>query len=98
MPTDKPAQFQSKRRKHRRKKKQLLYQEDIREQIVSLMEQADEAIKADNELAQKLTYQARKLQMKTKVKFPSEWKIRFCKHCKIFLHPSKNISNIYGYF
>lgn len=90
MSTDKPAQFQRNRRKPRRKKKQLLSHEDIRVQIISLMEQADETIKTDNDLAQKLAQQARKLQMRTRVKFPSEWKKRFCKHCKNFLYPGKN--------
>ncbi len=90
MSNKKPAQFQMKRRKPRRKKKQILSHEDIREQIVSLMEQANEVIKTDNELAQKLAKQARKIQMRTRVKFPSEWKKRFCKHCKDFLYPGKN--------
>lgn len=90
MATDKPVQFNRGRRKQRRKSKQLLSQEDIREQIVSLLEQADKIIKTDNEQAQKLAAQARKLQMRTRVKFPTEWKSRFCKHCKNFLHPGIN--------
>ena len=61
MATDKPVQFNRGRRKQRRKSKQLLSQEDIREQIVSLLEQADKIIKTDNEQAQKLAAQARKL-------------------------------------
>ncbi|MCE7742553.1 MAG: ribonuclease P [Candidatus Heimdallarchaeota archaeon] len=90
MPTDKPVQFQRNRRKPRRKKTQILSQEDIRDQVISLMEQANETIKTDNDLAQKLAKQARKLQMRTRIKFPSEWKKRFCKHCKSFLYPGKN--------
>jgi len=78
------------KRKPRRKKKQLFSREEIQEQIVSLMQQADDAIKTDNDLAQKLANQARKLQMRTRVKFPPEWKRRFCKHCKYFLYPGKN--------
>lgn len=90
MTTKKPAQSQTRRRKPRRKKTQILSQEDIREQINSLMEQANEVIKTDNNLAQKLAKQARKLQMKTRTKFPSVWKKRFCKHCKTFLYPGIN--------
>ncbi|MHA1202886.1 MAG: ribonuclease P protein component 4 [Candidatus Heimdallarchaeaceae archaeon] len=90
MPTDKPVQFHRNRRKPRRKKNQILSREDIGEQIISLMEQANETIKTDNDLAQKLAKQARKLQMRTRAKFPSEWKKRFCKHCKSFLYPGKN--------
>lgn len=90
MSNTKPAQYQRKRRKTRRKKNQILSQEDIRDQIISLLEQADEVMKTDSELAQKLANQARKIQMKTRVKFPPEWKKRFCKHCKSFLFPGKN--------
>ncbi|TFG10950.1 ribonuclease P [Candidatus Heimdallarchaeota archaeon] len=54
------------------------------------MEQADDAIQTDNDLAQKLANQARRVQMRTRVKFPAEWKRRFCKHCKSFLYPGKN--------
>ena len=90
MPSNKTAHSLKNKRKSRRKKTQMFSRDEIREQIISLMEQADEAIKTDNDLAQKLANQARKLQMRTRIKFPLEWKRRFCKHCKSFLYPGKN--------
>jgi ribonuclease P protein subunit RPR2 len=90
MSSDKPAKSNRKKKKSRRKKTQILSLEDILDEINSLMMQADETFKTDEVLAQKLAKQARKLQMKTRVKFPPQWKKRFCKHCKSFLYPGKN--------
>jgi ribonuclease P protein subunit RPR2 len=90
MSSDSSAHPLKNRRKPRKKKAQLLSREDTIKQIISLMEQADETIRTDNDLAQKLANQARKLQMRTRVQFPAEWKRRFCKHCKSFLYPGKN--------
>jgi ribonuclease P protein subunit RPR2 len=90
MSNKKSATSANTRRKPHRRKKQIFSKEDILNQIHSLMEQADEAIKEDIDIAQKLAKQARRLQMRTRVKFPSKWKKRFCKHCKSFLYPGKN--------
>ncbi|MFW9851729.1 MAG: ribonuclease P protein component 4 [Candidatus Thorarchaeota archaeon] len=82
--------FHSPRKKHRRKKSLMLSGGDIESRIVELLELANETIKHDVEMAQKYALQARKLQMRTRTKFPSEWKKRFCKHCKTFLYPGIN--------
>lgn len=63
---------------------------DILQQIILLLEYADEVILTNEDLAQTYARQARKLQMKARIKFPPEWKKRFCKHCKTFLHPGVN--------
>jgi len=90
MPSDKNKSHSSSKRKHRRKKTLILSGGDIKNRIVGLLELADKTIKHDIEMAQKYALQARKLQMKTRIKFPSEWKKRFCKHCKTFLYPGIN--------
>ena len=91
MSNNRSASLRKNKRKPQRKKKQTLSKEDIIGQIYSLIKQADEAIKEDkDEIAQKLANQARKLQMRTRVKFPTQLKKRFCKHCKSFLYPGIN--------
>lgn len=89
MPSSKNNSY-SPRKKHRRKKSLMVSGGDIKDRIVELLELADKTIKHDVEMAQKYASQARKLQMKTRIKFPSEWKKRFCKHCKTFLYPGIN--------
>ena len=89
MPSNKNDSY-SPKKKHRRKKSLTFSSGDIKDRIVELLELADKTIKHDVEMAQKYALQARKLQMKTRIKFPSEWKKRFCKHCKTFLYPGIN--------
>ena len=79
-----------KKRKNRKHRFQVLSQDDYRTQVVSLLIKADEIISKDLDKAQQLAKQARKIQMKTRIKFPQEWKKRFCKHCKSFLYPGVN--------
>ena len=90
MPKGNISQLNRKRKKNRKKKSQILSQEDFKRQVVSLLIKADEVISNDIEKAQYLAKQARKIQMKTRIKFPPEWKKRFCKHCKSFLYPGIN--------
>ncbi|MHA1953188.1 MAG: ribonuclease P protein component 4 [Candidatus Heimdallarchaeaceae archaeon] len=54
------------------------------------MKEADRVIGEDLELAQKYALQARKIQMRTRIKFPPQWTKRFCKQCKSFLYPGIN--------
>ena len=80
----------SSKRRSRKSKSSILSKKDIDKQIVDLLEKADEVIRTDMEMAQKYASQARKIQMRTRVKFPPQWKKRFCKHCKSFLSPGIN--------
>lgn len=59
-------------------------------QIETLLQCADAIIHINKELAQIYAHQARKIQMRTRTKFPSYWKKRFCKNCKSFLYPGIN--------
>ena len=90
MPSNKNNSYTPRKKKHRMKKSLILSGGDITDRIVGLLELADKTIKEDVEMAQKYALQARKLQMRTRTKFPSEWKKRFCKHCKTFLYPGIN--------
>ncbi|MHA1303273.1 MAG: ribonuclease P protein component 4 [Candidatus Heimdallarchaeaceae archaeon] len=80
----------SKKRRFSRSKNPTIPQKLILEQVVYLLEKADEVIKKDIELAQNYAQQARRIQIKTRINFPTKWKKRFCKHCKTFLHPGIN--------
>ena len=80
----------TKKRRARKSKSSILSKKDIEKQVVDLLEKADEAIRNDMKIAQKYALQARKIQMRTRIKFPSQWKKRFCKHCKSFLSPGIN--------
>lgn len=79
-----------KKRRSRKSKSSILSKKDIEQQIIDLLEKADEVIKNDMDMAQKYALQARKTQMRTRMKFPPRWKKRFCKHCKSFLSPGIN--------
>ena len=86
------ANSQKKQRKYRKRKNRFLTigNKEIEDQIVALLQRADEIMKEDPILAQKYAKQARKIQMKTRIKFPPQWKKRFCKNCKTFLYPGIN--------
>ncbi len=90
MPNSVKTSQRTKKRRNRKHRFQILSQEDYQEQVVSLLIKADEIISEDMEKAQQFAKQARKIQMKTRIKFPPEWKKRFCKHCKAFLYPGIN--------
>ena len=59
-------------------------------EINGLLEKADALLSFNEPLAQKYVKEARKLQMKTRTKFPNYWKKRLCKKCKILLKPGVN--------
>ncbi|MHA1687656.1 MAG: ribonuclease P protein component 4 [Candidatus Heimdallarchaeaceae archaeon] len=59
-------------------------------QIEALLRYADNVIHINNALAQIYALKARKIQMKTRTRFPPYWKKRFCRHCKSFLYPGIN--------
>ena len=80
----------SRRRRARKKKTSTLSPEQVNSKIIWLLEEAERIIHDDYELAQQYASRARKIQTRTRIKFPSEWKKRFCKHCKIFLYPGIN--------
>jgi ribonuclease P protein subunit RPR2 len=81
----------SRRKKRSRKGKSLaLSPEDVESKVIWLLEEANRLIQEDYELAQQYANRARRIQMRTRIKFPSIWKKRFCKHCKIFLYPGVN--------
>ena len=61
-----------------------------RERIRILLQQAEEAFSRDKALAHRDVTLARKIAMKLKVKIPSEFKRRFCKHCYRYLQPGVN--------
>jgi ribonuclease P protein subunit RPR2 len=90
MPSRNSFQSRSKKKRIRKSRQPLISQEDIKEQVIFLLEEADKIIGQDFEMAQKYALQARKIQMRTRIKFPSEWSKRFCKHCKSFLYPGIN--------
>ncbi len=79
-----------KRRRTRKSRSSILSQKDIEKQVVDLLVKADEAIRNDMDMAQKYALRAKKIQMRTRIKFPPQWKKRFCKHCKSFLSPGIN--------
>ena len=87
---NKESSSSSSKRRSRKSRSSILSKKDIEKQIIDLLEKADEAIGNDVEMAQKYALQARKIQMRTRVKFPPQWKKRFCKYCKSFLSPGIN--------
>lgn len=90
MPSKKPSSPRSKRKRSRRAKQPLISQDDITERVIYLLREADRVIGDDIEMAQKYALQARKIQMRTRIRFPSQWTKRFCKQCKSFLYPGIN--------
>lgn len=61
-----------------------------RERIYELFRQAESVYKKDPELANRYVKLARKLQLKYRIRLPSEMRRKFCKNCLHFLVPSKN--------
>jgi ribonuclease P protein subunit RPR2 len=90
MPSKNTDSLSKKPSKYRRRKPSVVSNSDIEERIIFLLKKADEVIKDDVEMAQNYALQAKKLQMRTRVRFPSQWTKRFCKRCKSFLYPGIN--------
>ncbi len=65
-----------------------LSKKEIQTCISKILKRAES--ETDAFLRTKQALQARKIQMKTRSKFPSKWKNRFCKNCKTFLYPGDN--------
>lgn len=61
------------------------------QRIVRLLKMADEIYRNDRELALAYGDLARRIAMRYRVRIPKEFKWRFCKHCKKFLHPGVNM-------
>lgn len=80
----------TKRKRFHRNRTLALSERDIEHQVIQLLEKADKIIQSDIDLAQNYANQAKGIQMKTRARFPSQWKKRFCKHCKSFLYPGIN--------
>lgn len=78
------------KKKSRRGKSLTLSTEEINNKVIWLLEEADRLIRENYKLAQEYANRARRIQMRTRIKFPSQWKKRFCKHCKVFLYPGVN--------
>lgn len=78
------------KKKSRRGKSLVLSPEDVENRVIWLLEEANRLIQEDYELAQQYAKRVRRIQMRTRIKFPSLWKKRFCKHCNIFLYPGVN--------
>ncbi len=78
------------KRKSRKRKSLVLSPEEVKDKVIWLLEKANQLILEDYELAQEYAERSRRIQMRTRIKFPSQWKKRFCKHCKIFLYPGIN--------
>lgn len=64
--------------------------EEVSHKVMWLLEEADRLIHDNYDLAQDYAKRARRIQMRMRIKFPSQWKKRFCKHCKTFLYPGIN--------
>lgn len=61
-----------------------------KERMYKLFGQAEEIYKEDSKLADRYVQLARKIQMKYRIRMPSELKRKFCRHCLHFLVPSVN--------
>lgn len=62
------------------------------QRIRRLLKLADEIYREDKDLAMAYGELARRITMRARVKVPTEWRWRFCKYCKKFLHPGVNMS------
>ncbi len=78
------------KRKDRQKRGRTSSSTQIVKYIDYLLEKADIIVKSDQKLAQIYAKQAKKIQTKTRTKFPPRWRKRFCQHCKAFLYPGIN--------
>jgi len=79
-----------KKRKEFITKKLILDKQLISAEIKHLLSKADYLLSSDEDLAQRYFLEARKLQMKSRTKFPPDWKKRMCKNCKNLLKPGVN--------
>lgn len=61
-----------------------------KERIAILFSEAEKVFPSDKTLADRYVELARKISMKFNVRFTSEQKRRFCKHCYSYLVPSVN--------
>ena len=61
-----------------------------KERIDILFENAKKEFSKDPELSNRYVALARKIAMKYRTRIPRELKRRFCKHCYVYLVPSKN--------
>ena len=67
------------------------YQQDIAKgRISKLFEEAKGVFSKDAKLSNRYVHLARKIAMKYKVRIPSKFKRRFCKHCYSYLVQGKN--------
>ena len=60
------------------------------ERIKFLFQHAKEIFKEDSKLSDKYVKIARRIAMKYKIRFPSEYKKRFCKNCYKYFVPGVN--------
>jgi ribonuclease P protein subunit RPR2 len=65
--------------------------EIAKERIEILMKKADEVFNKNKSLANRYVTLARKISMKSNVRFTRELKRKFCKHCYKFLKPGINV-------
>lgn len=71
-------------------KKPVQQQKIAKERIKFLFQQAKEVFKEDSRLSDKCVKTARRIAMKYKIRLPSAFKKRFCKHCHKYLVPGVN--------
>ncbi|MCK5107336.1 MAG: ribonuclease P [Nanoarchaeota archaeon] len=64
--------------------------EIAKDRIKTLFKEAEENFSLDPKLSNRYVELARKLVMKYRIRMPSEFKRRYCKHCYSYLMPSKN--------
>lgn len=60
------------------------------ERVKTLFQQAEANFSLDSKLSDRYVELARKIVMKCRIRMPSEFKRRYCKHCYSYLMPSKN--------
>ncbi|MHA1708002.1 MAG: ribonuclease P protein component 4 [Candidatus Heimdallarchaeaceae archaeon] len=90
MSSKKTSAYKPKRRRRKKAKIIIIEREEVQKQIRFLLKKADILMSKKPELAQNYAQRAKKIQIKTRTRFPSEWRKRFCKHCKTFLYPGIN--------
>lgn len=71
-------------------KKPKKFVEIAKERISILFEQAEKT--KSKTLANRYVEMAKKISMKYKIRIPLELRRRFCKHCKAYLVPGKNLT------
>ena len=65
--------------------------EIAKERIETLFVEAGKTFKEDSKLSNNYIKKARKISMKFKIKIPSKFKRRYCKHCYSYLKPGVNV-------